>query len=227
MLRHALTIAILLGGTASAQQQQASPAQTPAKPQVKINVINVCTPGKDDQDVINLALAVVPAKPSFSTDFEISRGHTTLKDQPDARYVRLRRDYVSESPLMTAQYSISSDSDNTVEILVLRVRDPKEFHEIAIEDRVSSASATPVTVLSTDTPVSRVRIERLGKSSAGLARCQEIDQSLYDPIFRRASEIMAQYRAAMGLRTTFRSDVAWLTASPSGTAHKKQTAKKP
>jgi hypothetical protein len=227
VLKDALTIVLLLVGTAVAQQQQQpSPAQTPAKPQVKINVINVCTPGKEDQDVINAALAVVPAKPSFSSDFEISRGHTTLKDEPDARFVRLRRDFVSESPLMTAQYSISSDSDNTIEVLVLRMRDPKEFHEIAIEDRVSSASATPGAVLSTDTPVSRVRIERLGKNSAGLAHCQEIDQSAYDPIFRRASEIMAQYRAAMGLRTTFRSDIAWLNPTP-GAAHKKQSTKKP
>ncbi len=227
MLKPALTIAILLAGIARAQQQQPSQAQTPAKPQVKINVINVCMPAKEDQAVINSALAVVPAKPSFSSDFEISRGHTTLKDEPDARYVRLRRDFVSESPLMTAQYSISSDSDNTIELLVLRMRDPKEFLEISIEDRVSSASATPGAVLSTDTPVSRVRIERLGKNSAGLAHCQEIDQSAYDPTFRRASEIMAQYRAAMGLRTTFRSDIAWLNPTPGAAAHKKQNAKKP
>ncbi|HET9839100.1 MAG TPA: hypothetical protein VFR84_12750, partial [Candidatus Angelobacter sp.] len=96
-----------------------------------------------------------------------------------------------------------------------------------IEDRVSSASATPAAVLSVDTPVSRVRIERLGKNAAGLTRCQEIDQSAYDPVFLRASEIMAQYRAAMGLRTVFRSDIAWLNAPPGAAARKKQSAKKP
>jgi hypothetical protein len=232
VLKHALTIAILLAGTAYAQQQeqqQPSPAAQPGnKPQVKINVINVCAPGKDDQDVINAALAAVPVKPAFSADFEISRGHTTLQDAPDAKFVRLRRDFVAESPLMTAQYSISTDSRNTTELLVLRMRDPKEFHEIAIEDRVSAGAATPMTVLSADTPASRVRIERLGKSSAGLTRCQEIDQGAYEPVFRRASEIMAQYRAALGLRTAFRSDIAWLNAAPgSGAAQKKQSAKKP
>src|ERR1051326_4521953 len=147
VLKHALTIAILLAGSAYAQQQQPSPAEQPgSKPQVKINVMNVCTPGKDDADIINHALAAVPDTPSFSAAFEISRGHTTMKDAPDSKFVRLRRDFVSESPLMTAQYSISTDSTNTIELLVLRMRDPKEFHEIAIEDRVPAGAATPATV---------------------------------------------------------------------------------
>jgi hypothetical protein len=236
VLKHALTIVILLAGAAQAQQQepaaaqpQSSPGQQSGnKPQVKINYMNVCTPGKDDQEVINSALAAVPAKPAFTADFEIARGHTTMKDAPDSRFVRLRRDFAAESPLMTAQYSISTDSTNTIELLVLRTRDPKEFHEIAIEDRVSAGAAAPATVLSVDTPASRVRIERLGKSSAGLTRCQETDQSAYEPVFQRASEIMAQYRAALGLRTTFKSDIAWLNAAPgAGAAPKKHSAKKP
>ena len=234
MLKHALNIAILLAGMAVAPAQQTpSPTQTPAEqpgkqPQVKINLMNVCTPGKEDQDLINSALGAVPAKPAFSPDFEISRGHTTFKAAPDAKFVRLRRDFVAESPLMTAQYSISTDATNTTELLVFRARDPKEYYEVAIEDRVSAGAATPAAILSVDTPASRVRIERLGKNAVGLSRCQEIDQSLYEPAFRRASEIMAQYRAALGLRTSFRSDIAWLNASPGdATTHKKQSAKKP
>lgn len=206
---------------------QIAPEQQGNQPQVKINVMNVCTPGKEDQDLINHALAVVPSKPSFSGDFEISRGHTTLRKAPDANFVRLRRDYAPESPLMTAQYSISADSNDTVELLVLRMRDPKEFLEIVLEDRVSATAAAPAAVLSTDTPISRVRIERLGKNAAGLTRCQETDQSAYEPVFRRASEIMAQYRAALGLRTTFRSDIDWLNSRPGSTGpRKKQAAKK-
>jgi len=239
VLKHTLTIAILLAGAAcAAQDQQPSPAQQPElspaqqqpgnKPQVKINYLNVCTPGKEDQVVINGALAAIPAKPAFSPDFEIARGHTTMKDAPDSKFVRLRRDFSPESPLMTAQYSISTDSTNTIELLVLRMRDPKEFHEIAIEDRVSAGAAAPATVISVDTPVSRVRIERLGKSSAGLSRCQETDQSAYEPVFRHASEIMAHYRAALGLRTAFRADIAWLNSAPTAvTERKKQTARKP
>jgi hypothetical protein len=232
VLKNALIITILLAGAAcSAQQQEPSLSQQSQqsgnKPQVKINVMNVCTPGKEDLEVINGALAAVPAKPAFSADFEIARGHTTMKDAPDSRFVRLRRDFVPESPLMTAQYSISTDSGNTIETLVLRMRDPKEFYEIVMEDRVSTGAATPATVLSTDTPASRVRIERLGKNALGLTRCQEVDQSAYEPVFQRASEIMAQYRAALGLRTAFRSDIAWLNSTPgAGAAHKKQSVKK-
>lgn len=227
VLQRVLIIAFLLAGAAYAQQATPSPAQTPAEPQVKINVMNVCTPPKEDQELLNRALAVVPAKPSFTADFEISRGHIMLKTSPDANFVRLRRDYVAESPLMTAQYSISTDVKDTVETLVLRMRDPKDFMEIVLEDRVSASAAAPATVVSADTPPSRVRIERLGKNAAGLTRCQEIDQSAYEPVFGRAAEIMAQYRAAMGLRTTFRSDIAWLSAKPGNSAPpKKQSAKK-
>jgi len=233
VLPRALIIAFLLAGAAHAQQAP-SAAQTPAEqqagqPQVKINVMNVCTPGKEDLELINHALAVVPAKPAFTADFEISRGHTTLKKSPDANFVRLRRDYPAESPLMTAQYSISTDAKDTVELLVLRMRDPKDFLEIVLEDRVSAGAAAPTAVVSADTPASRIRIERLGKNAAGLTRCQESDQSAYEPVFRRAAEIMAQYRAAMGLRTTFRSDVAWLNTNPkpgSSAPPKKQSAKK-
>src|SRR5947209_4447085 len=231
VLKRILPIAFLLVSVfCSAQQEQPSPTPKSAdKPQVKVNYINVCTPGKEDQEVITSALAGIPAKPHFGDDFEISRGRTTMKDAPDSRFVRLRRDFASDSPLMTAQYSISTDSTNTIETLVLRLRDPKELYQIAIEDRVSAGAATPATVLSVDTPASRVRIERMGKSSAGLARCQETDQSAYDPIFRQASEIMARYRTALGLRTMFRADLAWLNAIPNSPAgiRKTQATKKP
>jgi hypothetical protein len=131
---------------------------------------------------------------------------------------------------MTAQYSMSTDSTNTIEILVLRPRDPKDFLEIVMEARVSAGAASPASVLAMDTPAMRVRIERLNKGSAVLTRCQEADQSAYDPVFRQASEIMARYRAALGLRTEFRSDIAWLNPAPgkAGAAQKpKQPAVKP
>ncbi len=223
VFKRALLIAFSLA--AWAQQEQPSPPQ-PDKPQIKVNYINVCTPGKEDQEVLNGALKAIPAKPKFSDDFEISRGRTSLKDAPDSKFVRLRRDFAPDSPLMTAQYSMSNDSTNTIETLVLRMRDPKEFHEIMIEDRVSAGAAAPATVLSVDTPASRIRVERIGKSTAGLARCEETDQTAYDPFFRRASEIMAQYRTALGLRTTFRSDLAWLSGPQKTSAPRKQQATK-
>jgi hypothetical protein len=101
---------------------------------------------------------------------------------------------------------------------VLRPRDPKDFLQVAMEDRVSANAAKPLSLLQVDTPTSRVRIERLNKSSAVLSRCEEVDQSAYEAVFHQASEIMAQYRAALGLRTAFRSDIAWLNADAKATA---------
>src|SRR5262245_22891361 len=91
-----MTIAILLAVAAAAQQE---PTQQPTgKPQVKVNMLNVCSPAAEEQAVIKGALSKVPSKPSFSQDFEISRGRTTLQDAPEARFVRLRRDFPPESP---------------------------------------------------------------------------------------------------------------------------------
>jgi hypothetical protein len=162
--------------------------------------------------VLNGALGKVAAKPVFAEDFEMSRGRTTVKDAGVSRFVRLRREFLSESPLLTVQYSMSSDEKNIVELLVLRMRDPKELHEVSFEDRVSAGAVSPIAVLAADTPATRVRVERLGKPSVVLARCEGGDQSAYEPIFKQASEIMARYRAAMGLRTAFRSDISWLVA---------------
>ncbi len=211
MFTHALTITLVLAATVAAAQQEQPAPQIEGKPQVKVNYLNVCTPGADEQAIIKDALAAVQGKPAFSTDFELSRGRTTLKDAPDAKFVRVRRDFAPESALMTAQYSMSTDSTNTIEILVLRARDPKDFLQVVMEDRVMAGASTPLTVLSLDTPTSRVRIERLNKSSAVLTRCPETDQSAYEPVFQQASAIMARYRAELGLRTAFRSDIAWLT----------------
>ena len=123
---------------------------------------------------------------------------------------------------------MSTDSTNTIEILVLRARDPKDFLQVVLENRVTAGAATPLALLQVDTPTSRVRVERLNKGSAVLTRCEEVDQSAYEPVFHQASEIMAQYRAALGLRNAFRTDIAWLNPAPkAGVAHKKQAAKKP
>jgi hypothetical protein len=233
VLKHALIIVFLLGVAAAARQEQQPVPQPTAtqqpdgKPQVKVNYLNVCTPGTDEQAILKGALTAIQAKPSFSADFELSRGRTSLKDAPDAKYVRLRRDFVPESPLITAQYSMSLDGTNTIEILVLHARDPKEFLEVIMESRVSTGAAAPLAVLQVDTPTSRVRVERLNKSSAVLTRCQDVDQSSYEPTFHQASEIMAQYRSALGLRTAFRSDIAWLNPpSTTGTTPKKKPAVK-
>lgn len=197
---------------AFAQQEQ---------PQVRMNYVNVCTPSAEDQAALKNALAKVSGKPAFAPDFEISRGRATVKDAPVSRFVRLRREFTPESVLLTVQYSMSADEKAIIETLVLRVRDPKDFHEIAIEDRVSAGSAAPLVVLSTDTPAARIRLERLGKSSVTLSRCEGADQSAYEPLFRQASELMAGYRGNLGLRTTFRSDISWLNEPKPGPGARK------
>jgi hypothetical protein len=221
-------MAILLAGGVAVQQEQTSAQQPESKPQVKVNVLNVCTPQAEEQEVIKGGLARIPARPSFGRDFEISRGRTTPPDSAESRFVRLRRDFPSESPLLTAQYSMSTDDKSMVELLVLRLRDPKEFHEIALEDRVSANAASPAAILSVDTPVARVRIERIAKSSVVLARCEGADQSANEALFKQATEIMAKYRSAMGLRGSFRSDISWLSgeSKPAGPAGK-SPARKP
>lgn len=214
MLRPALVIITLISllGLAVAQEQEKKP-DSQKQPPIKVNVLNVCTPGTDEQAVLKSALAKAKGKPAFASDFEIARGMATLKDAPPSRYVRLRRDMASQSQWLTAQYSISRDDKNTAETLVLRMRDPKDFYELSIEDRVSSEAASPAGVLSAETPASRIRVERLGKSSVALTHCEEVDQSVYAPLFSEASEIMSQYRKDLGLRTEFREDIEWLAGA--------------
>jgi len=162
VLKRPLTL--LLAAFAFAQQEP-KPEPPAGQPQVKMNYLNVCTPSAEEQAGIKGAMAAVPGKPAFIQDFEISRGLATLKDAPRSRFVRLRREFSPESPFLTAQYSISSDSTSTIETLVLRMRDPKDFYELSLQDQSSAGAASPLMMLAVDTPVARVRVERLTKSS--------------------------------------------------------------
>lgn len=218
--------AVAMAATAWAQQ-----------PPVKVSVLNVCAPSADEQKELSSALAKVPGKPVFSADYEVSRGHSTLDAstpipgmQPlppgavsAADYVRVRREFPGATLFSNIQYSFSVDATNMVETLVLRVRDPKELMQVSIEDSASSvASATAM--LSASTPVSRVRLERFGKSSVALARCSgaegnpATDQSAYEPIFRTASSIMERYRDALDARKTVPQELAHLRVGGSAKA---------
>jgi hypothetical protein len=225
VLRTALIFLVFPAAVAAGQQAQ-KPAEPQATPPVKINVLNVCTPSAEEQAQIRKAFGTVAARPGFGRDFEISRGLVTMEDSTDSKFVRLRRDLAPQSPLMTVQYSISADPANTIETLVLRMRDPKEFHELSLEDRVSTGAASPAAVLRVDTPVTRIRLERFGKASIVLARCQGADQSAYEPLFRQASEIMSQYRKALGLRSVLKSDINWLGSARPGKHATSHTAPK-
>jgi hypothetical protein len=184
-------------------------------------MLNVCTPSAEEQKEITAALARIPKQPLFSADFEVSRGRSTLTDMPNflpvdqraqvsdgpsvASYVRVRREFSVQALFSSAQYSFSDDGHNMVETLVLHVRDPKDLIQVSLEDSASSVTSAEV-MLTANTLVNRVRLERFGKSSVALARCNASeggpapDQSAYEPIFRSASEVLANYRGLLGAR---------------------------
>jgi hypothetical protein len=213
------------------------------QPPVKVNVLNVCKPSADEQKELSSALAKVPGKPVFSTDYEVARGHSTLDQstpipgmQPlppgavsAADWVRMRREFPDASLFSNVQYSFSVDSTNMVETLVLRVREPKDMMQVSIEDS-ASAVASATAMLSSSTPVSRVKLERFGKSSVVLARCTgeegspATDQTAYEPIFHAASSIMERYRDALGARKMVPQELARMgvgTSTKSGAGSKK------
>jgi hypothetical protein len=207
--------------------QQADNSAT--QPRVKVNLLNVCTPSAEEQKEIAAGLSEIPRKPVFGVDFEISHGRSTLDQVPDflqagqnakmsdepsvSSYVRIRREFATRGTFSSVQYSFSNDGQNMVETLVLHVRDPKDLIEVSVEDSASAISSAE-TMLAANTPASRVRLERFGKSSIALARCVAAengpapDQSLYEPLFASASQVLTDYRRALGVRRTVPAELA-------------------
>jgi hypothetical protein len=220
---------LLSSGVVSAQPQ----------PQVKVNVLNVCSPSPDEQKEIASALARVPKQPLFSQDFEVARGRSSLAESPGllqagqsaqmsdepsvASWVRLRREFAMQAVFSTVQYSFSNDGKNMVETLVLHVRDPKELVQLSIEDS-ASAVTTPAAMLGAATPASRIKLERFGKSSVVLARCTASesgpapDQSAYEPLFVGASGILHDYRNLLSAQRTVPDELARVAAAASAKA---------
>jgi hypothetical protein len=195
---------------------------------VKVNVLNVCTPSAEEQKEILSALARIPKQPLFSADFEISHGVSTLADAPNflqpgqsaqlsgdtsvARYVRIRREFSVQALFSSVQYSFSNDGLNMIETLVLHVRDPKDLIQVSMEDS-ASAIGSAATMITANTPASRIRLERFGKSSIALVRCPAPengpppDQSVYEPLFHSASEVLARYRRLLGAERTVAAEL--------------------
>ncbi len=219
VLREILVVGAVLAGASFCSAQEAS---APPKPQVKVNMLNVCAPSTEERQEITSALARLPAKPAFSPDFEVDRGRSVLDpaanpliagstapvtaDTASADFVRIRHDFTGQSVFSTVQYSFSRDSQQMVETLVFRVRDPKELLQISIEDSASSVTTAAV-MLGAGTPATRIRLERFGKSSVVLARCTgesggpPLDQSAYEPLFASASSLLSDYRKILGAKT--------------------------
>ena len=223
MLRNIFVILTSIGLAQLAGAQQSS------QPQVKVNMLNVCSPSPEEQQEIGAALARIPKQPLFSPDFEVDRGRSTLEERPDflktgesaqfssdsgtAEWVRIRREFPAQSLFSTVQYSFSHDPKNMVETLIFHVRDPKDLMQIAIEDNASSVT-TPASMLSTSTPAGRIKLERFGKSSVVLARCPGTeggpppDQSAYEPLFQSATAIVSNYRNLLAARNTVPAELA-------------------
>jgi hypothetical protein len=248
-------LALAFAWPVAAQEQPANPpSATPqsAEPQVKVNMLNVCSPSAEEQKEIAAALARVPKQPLFGTDFEVTRGRSTLTDMPSflkpgegghvagepsvASYVRIRREFSVQALFSSVQYSFSNDGLNMVETLVLHVRDPKDLIQVSMEDSASSVASADA-MLTSNTPASRVRLERFGKSSVALARCSAAeggpapDQSAYEPLFRGASDVLANYRRLLGVGIIVPEELAKIsgdkpkkanpTTAPKPTAPKK------
>jgi hypothetical protein len=224
----------------SAQEASASP-----KPQVKVNVLNVCAPSADEQKEIAAALSRIPAKPSFGKDFEVDRGRSVLDpsanplmaagtavpmtaETASADFVRIRHDFAGQAFFSTVQYSFSRDRQQMVETLVFRAREPKDLLQISIEDSASSVTTAAV-MLGAETPANRIRLERFGKSSVVLARCTgegdspAPDQSAYAPLFSSASAVLTNYRGVLRAKTRVPAELMLVT----GDGGSKPAAKKP
>ncbi|HEY4763431.1 MAG TPA: hypothetical protein VIH75_07125 [Candidatus Sulfotelmatobacter sp.] len=238
-------------GLVSAQlvlaQEPAGGAQS-TQPQVKVNMLNVCSPSAEEQKEIAAALARVPKQPLFGDDFEVSRGRSTVSDMPNflqpgqsnhvageasvASYVRIRREFSVQALFSSVQYSFSNDGENMVETLVLHVRDPKDLIQVSLEDSASSVTSSAA-MLGSNTPASRVRLERFGKASVALARCLAAeggpapDQSAYEPLFRGASDVLANYRALLSVKKIVPEELAKISVENKPAAKVKGTKAAP
>jgi hypothetical protein len=183
------------------------------QPQVRVNYLNVCTPPEADQHELHTSFARIP-QPQFAPDFEVSRGRSTIENSPTASWVRVRREFAPSAPFIAAQYAISVDDKSIVETLVFRSREAKDVLQVQFENTVTGAQ-NATAVIQSDTPVDRMKLERLGKPSVVLSRCPTADQSAYEPLFREASGILARYRAAMGIKRMVPRELQMLGALPS------------
>ena len=152
LLKVILILATTLATLPAISQQ--APETPSTQPQVKVNMLNVCTPSAEEQKEIAAALARIPKQPLFGSDFEISHGSSTLavppnflqpgsgtqaSDEPSvARYVRIRREFAVQALFASVQYSFSDDGQNMIETLVLHVRDPKDLIQVSMEDSASA-----------------------------------------------------------------------------------------
>ncbi len=178
------------------------------QPQVRVNYLNVCTPNEAEQKQIAAALERVP-QARFSDEFEISRGRSRLQDSPPANWVRIRKEFPAAATFQNAQYAVTLDDKEIIETLVLRPRDTKELVQLSFSDTLQG-SPNLSAVLSASTPPDRIRLELFGKPSIVLTRCPNTNQAVYEPLFRKASEVASRYKSALGVAQVIPGELAGL-----------------
>ncbi len=184
-----------------------------SQPQLRLNVVNVCTPGDAARAEMEAALARIPVRPALGVDFEVARGRTTAADHPVSDWVRIRQD-MNAAGISNVQYTFSTAAGTIEETIVfhLRTAKPGEPLQLALANQVTAG--TPDAVLSADTPPNRIRVERFASSSLILKRCADADQRAYAALFRQAAERFARYRAALDVRATVKDELTRLQAAP-------------
>jgi hypothetical protein len=179
------------------------------KPKVQLNVMNVCTPNAAEQAELSAALAKLSERPAFGPDFEVARGRTTAPEGV-VDWVRLRREYARDPVLTNVQFLLSAGGNRVDEKLVFHARASHTGEPLQISLEHEADGATAAQVLAAETRPNRIRLERFGSPSLVLARCTQVDQSAYEPLFRLAAERFAAYRSALRVRTVVAAELASL-----------------
>jgi hypothetical protein len=189
---------------------QTAPEPQSSQPEVQYNVVNVCSLKADERALLEKTFARIPAKPSFSPEYEIARGRAggdvefplgegaeqkAAKPKVYARWVRIRREFPDGAALLNAQYSLSASDDDSSEVLVLRLRDAQDVMMLSIS--ASAGGMAPAKMVAAGLPAEHIRMERFGKASITLARCPGADQSAYEPLFTSATQLLRNYKTAL------------------------------
>lgn len=232
---------LMVAVTAAISQEAPAPPQTkPGQPQIRVNYLNVCSPSDAEKAEIAETLGKLPSKPRFATDYEIARGRSTMDESgliaagegakmsegppTVSRWVRVRKEFPDSVPLSNVQYSFSVNGDKVVETLVFRSREQKDVIQVSLSDNVV-APPIPSQVVTTSSPVDRIRLERFGKTSLVLARCPNGDQTAYEPLFQKATSLLNVYRDLLGVRRIVPQELPRASDKPSQPAAKAAKSK--
>jgi len=162
----------------------------PHPQQVKVHVLNPCTPSPQEQKEIAVPLPKVPKRPIFTPDFEVARGRSTLDHD-----------------------AIRSGGNTRMSREPATASDPTHLAQLSVADNAAAVTGAAA-MLGSAIAVTRIRLERLGKRSVVLARCMASesnpppDKSAYEPLSRDGSSLMDRHRTLLQARQTVPEELA-------------------